>query len=91
MADAAEAIATDANVRYYSHPPSAATGTNELLEPTYVFTSLSWSNVQVVDLLVAMVNAAAHSTRCELILDPFPSIVDPDDSGKLALDPAVGY
>lgn len=54
MADAAEAIATDADV---------------------------------VDLLIAMANAAANSSRCELILDPYPSIVDPNDSALLALDP----
>ena len=47
-------------------------------------------DLQVVDLLIAMVNAAAHSPRCEIILDPFPCVVDPDNSARLALDPAVG-
>lgn len=41
----------------------------------------------VVDLLVAMANSAAHSSRAGNILDPFPSIVDPNSVNVLALDP----
>lgn len=54
MTDAADAIATDANV---------------------------------VDLLIAMANAAAASQRAVDILDPYPSVVDPVCSTRLALDP----
>ena len=36
-----------------------------------------------------MANAASQSKRSNLILDPYPSIVDPEDSSKLALDPKV--
>lgn len=46
--------------------------------------------MQVVDLLIAMANAAAHSPRANLILDPFPSVVDPADHDRLAMDPKVG-
>jgi poly [ADP-ribose] polymerase 6/8 len=41
----------------------------------------------VVDLLIAMANSAAHSPRAGVILDPFPSIVDPSNVNVLALDP----
>ena len=47
--------------------------------------------MQVVDLLVAMANAAAHSPRVNLILDPYPSIVDPSDHDRLAMDPKVEW
>ncbi len=39
--------------------------------------------------MIAMANAAANSTRSNLILDPYPSIVDPDNTATLALDPKV--
>ncbi|XP_065910990.1 protein mono-ADP-ribosyltransferase PARP6-like [Dysidea avara] len=55
MADAAEAIATDADV---------------------------------VDLLIAMANAAVCSGRKDVIFDPYPSIVDPSNPNLLALDPS---
>ena len=42
-----------------------------------------------MDLLIAMANSAAHSPRAAVILDPFPSIVDPSDVNVLALDPQV--
>ena len=45
----------------------------------------------MVDLLIAMANAAALSSRANLILDPYPSIVDPDDPHRLAMDPKVMY
>ena len=48
-------------------------------------------SLQVVDLLIAMANAAALSSRANLILDPYPSIVDPDDPHRLAMDPKVMY
>ena len=44
---------------------------------------------QVVDLLIAMANSAANSSRAHLILEPYPSIVDPSNVNKLALDPQV--
>lgn len=74
MADAAEAIATDADVSY-------------LLAWTKVH--LNHCDLQVVDLLIAMANAAANSSRANLILDPYPSIVDPDNPHRLAMDPKV--
>lgn len=43
----------------------------------------------MVDLLIAMANAAACSGRAELILDPYPSIVNPSDHNILAMDPKV--
>lgn len=36
-----------------------------------------------------MCNAATRSSRASLILDPYPSIVDPQNSQRLAMDPAV--
>ena len=45
--------------------------------------------LQVVDLLIAMANAAANSPRVNVILDPFPSIVDPAIPDRLAMDPKV--
>ena len=44
---------------------------------------------QVVDLLIAMANSASCSSRADLILDPYPSVVDPDDADVLALCPQV--
>ena len=49
------------------------------------------SCVQVVDLLIAMANTATHSNRANLILDPYPSLVDPDNINTLALDPQVSH
>ena len=43
----------------------------------------------MVDLLIAMANAAANSSRANLILDPYPSIVDPSNSTSFAMDPKV--
>ena len=36
-----------------------------------------------------MANAAANSPRVNLILDPYPSIVDPENPHRLAMDPKV--
>lgn len=36
-----------------------------------------------------MCNAATNSNRASLILDPFPSIVDPSNPHRLAMDPSV--
>ena len=44
-----------------------------------------------MDLLIAMANSAANSSRAVHILDPFPSIVDPNNVNTLALDPQVQY
>ena len=44
---------------------------------------------QVVDLLIAMANAASISQRARIILDPYPSIVDPSDHSSLVMDPKV--
>ena len=55
---------------------------------TYNVRALFW---QVVDLLIAMANTAANSSRAMHILDPFPSIVDPNKVHTLALDPQVLY
>ena len=38
-----------------------------------------------------MCNSAATSNRAQLILDPYPSIVDPSNSQRFAMDPAVSY
>lgn len=45
----------------------------------------------MVDLLIAMANAAANSQRAQTIFDPFPSIVHPDNPNELALDPKVRH
>ena len=45
--------------------------------------------MQVVDLLLTMAKAALNSVRGEMIFDPFPNIVDPNDSQKLALSEKV--
>lgn len=39
--------------------------------------------------MIAMANAATYSSRVNLILDPYPSIVDPDNPLRLAMDPKV--
>ena len=44
---------------------------------------------QVVDLLIAMANAAATSPRAKVIFDPFPSIVNPEKPDELVLEPKV--
>ncbi len=38
-----------------------------------------------------MCNAASSSHRAQLILDPYPSIVDPANPQRLAMDPNVRY
>ena len=38
-----------------------------------------------------MCNAAAISSRASIILDPYPSIVDPANPHRLAMDPAVRW
>ena len=44
---------------------------------------------QVVDLLVAMARAAVQSARKQLIFEPYPSVVDPNDKTRLAFSPEV--
>jgi len=44
---------------------------------------------KVVDLLVAMAKAAAQSNRRQLIFEPYPSVVDPNDKSRLAFTPDV--
>ena len=85
MADAAENVATDANVRH-THTYSLTLSLSLSLSLTL---SLSLSLSQVVDLLIAMCNSAASSGRASKILDPYPSIVDPQNSQVLAMDPSV--
>jgi poly [ADP-ribose] polymerase 6/8 len=46
------------------------------------------TDADVVDLMIAMCNAAASSNRASVILDPYPSIVDPCNSHRLAMDPS---
>jgi hypothetical protein len=41
----------------------------------------------VIDLLICMLKAAAFSGRTDRILSPYPSVVDPRDPKKLALNP----
>ncbi|XP_066273404.1 protein mono-ADP-ribosyltransferase PARP6-like isoform X3 [Branchiostoma lanceolatum] len=45
------------------------------------------TGAEVVDLLLAMVKASSHSPRKDLILDPFPSVVDPDNAKEMVLSP----
>lgn len=74
MKNAAEGFATQAEVR------------KNLLGKT-------WGNFkfrkkkQVVDFLLATAKAAALSQRRDLIFDPFPSVVDPDNPNALAFSP----
>ena len=74
MSDSAESIATDGSVSMMC------------LRNTH---SITVSYTQVVDLLIAMANAAANSSRVQIILDPYPSIVDPLKRSELAMDPKV--
>ena len=43
----------------------------------------------MVDLLIAMANAACRSSRQKLIFDPYPTVVDPTKPSELALNPVV--
>ena len=45
--------------------------------------------LQVVDLLVAMTKAACKSNRKKTIFDPYPTVVDPQNSQELSLNPKV--
>ncbi|CAH1796120.1 unnamed protein product [Owenia fusiformis] len=45
------------------------------------------TGAEVVDLLIAMCNAACRHNRREKIFDPFPTIVDPSNPTELALHP----
>ncbi|XP_070542416.1 protein mono-ADP-ribosyltransferase PARP6-like [Ptychodera flava] len=45
------------------------------------------TGAEVVDLLVAMANAAVRSARKELIFDPYPMIVDPQNPREFAFNP----
>lgn len=44
---------------------------------------------QVVDLLVSMCRSALESPRKVVIFEPYPSVVDPNDSQALAFNPRV--
>ena len=43
----------------------------------------------MVNLLICMARAAVNNSRNAIIFDPYPTVVDPDDSKQLALDPKV--
>ncbi|KAJ8304948.1 hypothetical protein KUTeg_018531 [Tegillarca granosa] len=43
--------------------------------------------LKVVDLLIAMTKTACSSHRKKVIFDPYPTVVDPDNSRELALNP----
>lgn len=45
--------------------------------------------LQVVDLLVSMCRSALESPRKVVIFEPYPSVVDPNDSQALAFNPRV--
>jgi poly [ADP-ribose] polymerase 6/8 len=45
------------------------------------------TEAEVVDLLVCMAKAAAQSTRCNDIFDPYPTVFDPDNPKKAILSP----
>ncbi|XP_067083920.1 protein mono-ADP-ribosyltransferase PARP8 [Osmerus mordax] len=45
------------------------------------------TGAQVVDLLVSMCRSALESPRKVVIFEPYPSVVDPDDSQALAFNP----
>ena len=46
---------------------------------------------QVVDLLITMAKTACFSPRQATIFTPYPNIVDPDETSKLALSDKVGW
>ncbi|KAH3763404.1 protein mono-ADP-ribosyltransferase PARP6 [Pelomyxa schiedti] len=46
------------------------------------------TGAEVIDLLVCMATAAAHSARADMIFDPFPLVFDPDNQKRKVLDPA---
>ena len=45
------------------------------------------TQAEVVDFLLATAKSAALSNRREMIFDPFPSLVDPENTNQLALSP----
>lgn len=45
------------------------------------------TGAEVVDLLITMTKAASKHSRKHIILDPFPTVVDPTDPNNLALNP----
>jgi poly [ADP-ribose] polymerase 6/8 len=45
------------------------------------------TEAEVVDLLVCMASVAAHSSRRNIIFDPFPLIFDPNNPKKQLLTP----
>uniref|UniRef100_A0A8D0G855 Poly [ADP-ribose] polymerase n=1 Tax=Sphenodon punctatus TaxID=8508 RepID=A0A8D0G855_SPHPU len=47
------------------------------------------TGAQVVDLLVSMCRSALESPRKVVIFEPYPSVVDPNDSQMLAFNPRV--
>uniref|UniRef100_A0A673K579 Poly [ADP-ribose] polymerase n=1 Tax=Sinocyclocheilus rhinocerous TaxID=307959 RepID=A0A673K579_9TELE len=47
------------------------------------------TGAQVVDLLVSMCRSALESPRKVVIFEPYPSVVDPNDSQALAFNPRV--
>ena len=46
---------------------------------------------QVVDLLITMAKTACFSPRQATIFTPYPNIVDPEETSKLALSDKVGW
>ena len=47
------------------------------------------TGAEVVDLLIAMAIAACRSHRRNVIFEPFPTVVDPQNPTELALHPKV--
>eukprot|EP01127_Copromyxa_protea_P012695 TRINITY_DN3332_c0_g1_i4.p1 TRINITY_DN3332_c0_g1~~TRINITY_DN3332_c0_g1_i4.p1 ORF type:complete len:695 (-),score=133.86 TRINITY_DN3332_c0_g1_i4:33-2117(-) len=47
------------------------------------------TEAEVVDLMVCMAVAASNNNRRNLIFDPFPHVMDPEDPKKVILDPAA--
>lgn len=47
------------------------------------------TGAEVVDLLIAMAVAACRSQRRDVIFEPYPTVVDPNNKTELALTPKV--
>ena len=66
---------------------------NSMINFTTMTAKECWYNarsiLQVIDLLLTMARTACLSNRKELIMDPYPSVVDPENPNRLIFDPKV--
>lgn len=85
MNEAADEIATGAQVNNQTQNSYSHSVQNLLTK--WLNNLCLWQ--QVVDLLVSMCRSALESPRKVVIFEPYPSVVDPNDSQALAFNPRV--